>query len=638
MSETMKPQLFVSARPYGKETFPAGQLYISCIPYGTQRIVPVLFASCIVPERVETVTADTERDLFYGALAASETRRDVYRRNVIAADTARSLIRIPPVTADVRRDVAVTEQIVTDSVRRLAQQELVTADTQRKVASPIQKVFADTWRGVAAIVSLQAETCRSLAKIEQRQADTARQLPYILKEYVKSGIQSVSISLNERTLSDAFQLVTSRPLEIEDAICGKVLDYPYSFLVEETSQKDLLQTVKGMYSVDKLLYTAINISVTSAMASYYLRQIALALGMEIHYAFEDFQPSQNYENSGMTYQDLISSLFGWTSRLPQRQINVFIRGKKLYAVQRGRESSVLDITDWPHTRPSVSRKLVRSVWNSATNDNLNHKAHNDKTLEPTPFTGTISAAGCSLEYREGLLMREDQNGDVTTYAYEGEYLKEKRIHNKDGSTVQTQYEYAWTANDIYLFAERERSTESPKDGKTHDVYDWKDWDGKGTERVTYHSPVGYGWYTTTVYVDNEFQGSSLSQGKPGGKASKFTIDESNLSLGGKYKLDEDDTGESIPGTSLIDTEFPVEGDVFLYELTKAINWLNRKRQEEVTLEIVSRVKNGVSEIQHIVDFTERIRFDGKEYFLVSNQIELTPRSLRQKLKLVRWYE
>ena len=170
------------------------------------------------------------------------------------------------------------------------------------------------------------------------------------------------------------------------------------------------------------------------------------------------------------------------------------------------------------------------------------------------------------------------------------------------------------------------------------MYDWKDWDGKGTERVTYHSPVGYGWYTTTVYVDNEFQGSSLSQGKPGGKASKFTIDESNLSLGGKYKLDEDDTGESIPGTSLIDTEFPVEGDAFLYELTKAINWLNRKRQEEVTLEIVSRVKNGVSEIQHIVDFTERIRFAGKEYFLVSNQIELTPRSLRQKLKLVRWYE
>jgi predicted SprT family Zn-dependent metalloprotease len=76
----------------------------------------------------------------------------------------------------------------------------------------------------------------------------------------------------------------------------------------------------------------------------------------------------------------------------------------------------------------------------------------------------------------------------------------------------------------------------------------------------------------------------------------------------------------------------------LGELTEAINWLNRKRQEEVTLEVVAKVRNGVSEIQHIVDFTERVRLNGQEYFLVANQVELTPRSLRQKLKLVRWYE
>ena len=57
----------------------------------------------------------------------------------------------------------------------------------------------------------------------------------------------------------------------------------------------------------------------------------------------------------------------------------------------------------------------------------------------------------------------------------------------------------------------------------------------------------------------------------------------------------------------------------------------------MSLEIVSKVSNGVPEIQHIIDFTERIRFFGSEYFLVSNQVDYTPRSLRQKLKLVRWY-
>ena len=480
-------------------------------------------------------------------------------------------------------------------------------------------------------------TLRETYRWENIIANTARRLPSVIADYAKSGIQSVSISLNERTLSDTFQLVTTKPMEIEDRIRGQLLDFPYEMQVEETSQQELLQTVKGMYSLDRLLYTPINIDASDETASFYAAQIAAALGLSIQCLFDEFTPSQDYSLSGMTYQDLISSLFGWTSRLPQRQINVFLRGKTLYAVQRGREQSVLDITAWPHTRLTVDRKLVRSVWDNSTTDTLGDKARNNKTLEPKPFTGTISAAGCSMEYQDGLLVREDKNGDVTTYAYVDEYLNEKRTHNQDGSTVLTQYEYAKTANDIYLFAERERTTESPKDDKTHDAYDWTDWDGTGTERITYHSPIGYGWYTTSVYVDGEFQGSALSQGKPGGKASTFTIDESNRSLGSDYDPADGD-GPEIRGTSLIDTEFPVEGEDFLGELTEAINWLNRKRQEEVTLEVVSKVRNGVSEIQHIVDFTERVRLNGQEYFLVANQVELTPRSLRQKLKLVRWYE
>ena len=72
-------------------------------------------------------------------------------------------------------------------------------------------------------------------------------------------------------------------------------------------------------------------------------------------------------------------------------------------------------------------------------------------------------------------------------------------------------------------------------------------------------------------------------------------------------------------------------------LTSEIEWLNRKREETVTVEIVSNVSNGVPEMQHIIDFTERIILDGNEYFLVSNNVSFTPRSFRQKLQLVRWY-
>ena len=53
--------------------------------------------------------------------------------------------------------------------------------------------------------------------------------------------------------------------------------------------------------------------------------------------------------------------------------------------------------------------------------------------------------------------------------------------------------------------------------------------------------------------------------------------------------------------------------------------------------IHANIRDGVPDVEHIVDFTERIRFDGNEYFLMSNSVELTPRSLRQVIKMTRWY-
>ena len=230
-------------------------------------------------------------------------------------------------------------------------------------------------------------------------------------------------------------------------------------------------------------------------------------------------------------------------------------------------------------------------------------------------------------------MRETNENGYSTYSYDGEYLAEKRTHNVDGSTSRTDYAYASTGRDVYLFKEWERTTEAVNDGKKHTEYDWEDWSReKGTERITYYVPLGYGWYATTVYVDGVLEGSSLSQGKPGGKASQFTVEQSNLSLGASYASDDE-----LPYSSLIDTEFPVVGTDYLRALTREIEWLNRKTQETVTVEIRARIRSGVPDIDHIVDFTERIRFEGHEYFLQSNTVELTPRLLRQTIKMVRWY-
>ena len=531
----------------------------------------------------------------------------VFRQPVqVRGDTSRSLNTSTATHADTLRDIRIVKKIkVTgDALRRIGRCDVALGDTKRR-----------------------------LIRQSRILADTRIEIPHTLTyaEFRERGIRSFSVTLGELSLSDNIQLETVQPLSVGASIQGRVMDYDFRFLVEETSQRDIVQSVKGTYSKDTLLYTPIHIYVERAKVSRYAAETAAALGLQLHRLTDDFTPSQNFEGSGMTYHDFISALFGWTAKLPQRQINVFIRGDTLHIIQRGMEESVVDITNWPHAQPTIERKLLRSVWHSSHNDSTG--AHNEEDTTPIPFTGTISFKEISRTYSNGFLVRETNENGYSTYSYDGEYLAEKRTHNVDGSTSRTDYAYASTGRDVYLFKEWERTTEAVHDGKKHTEYDWEDWSNeKGTERITYHAPLGYGWYATTVYVDGVLEGSSLSQGKPGGKASQFTVEQSNLSLGASYASDDE-----LPYSSLIDTEFPVVGADYLRVLTREIEWLNRKTQETVTVEIRARIRSGIPDIDHIVDFTERIRFEGHEYFLQSNTVELTPRLLRQTIKMVRWF-
>ena len=525
-------------------------------------------------------------------------------------------------------------QVSGDTSRRLNTSIAMRADTLRdiRIVKKI-RVTGDALRRIGHCKAALVDTKRTLVKQSRILADTRIEIPHTLTyaEFRERGIRSFSVTLGELSLSDNIQLETVNPLSIGACVEGRVMDYAFRFLVEETSQRGIVQSVKGTYSKDTLLYTPIHIYVERAKVSRYAAEIASALGLRLHRLTDDFTPSQNFEGSGMTYHDFISALFGWMAKLPQRQINVFIRGDTLHIIQRGMEESVIDITNWPHAQPTVERKLLRSVWHSSHNDS--NGAHNEEDTSPVPFTGTISFREISRTYSNGFLVRETNENGYSTYSYDGEYLAEKRTHNVDGSTSRTDYAYASTGRDIYLFKEWERTTEAVNDGKKHTEYDWEDWSReKGTERVTYHAPLGYGWYATTVYVDGVLEGSSLSQGKPGGKASQFTVEQSNLSLGARYASD-----DTLPYSSLIDTEFPVVGTDYLRALTREIEWLNRKTQETVTVEFRARIQNGIPDIDHIVDFTERIRFEGHEYFLQSNTVELTPRLLRQTIKMVRWF-
>ena len=687
MDVLLKPKTCIAWIPIGEEVLQP-KMCIAWIPRGEEVLHPKICASILpAPKHRETVCVDTERQVAETGKARADSQRQVYSTNRIAADTRRTVTS------------SAIDWMSAKLLRRVAQRNTASAATRRCVGGIHVCIRCDTYRTLSPnycivrgatgreVVKRETVRCdtkrtpgmgnRAAAKTQRRlgrgnvakaalrrtvvtrvrvRFDTLIRVPHVF-EYVTSshgrrnkrskrsiahiadnfrahGIRSFAVTLGEMTLSDSFQMETVQPLAIGDAVRGQLLDYRFSFLVEETLQRELLQTVKGAYSKDATLYSAIRIFVKEAQASHYAQSIAAALGLQLHWACDDFTPSQNFEDSGMTYQDFISALFGWTAKLPQRQVNVFIREDTLHIVQRGKEASVLDITGWPHSRPTVERRLVRSLWHSGHASETAGNAYNEEDTEPIPFTGTISWEEMSRTYHNGFLTSETNEKGMTRYTYHGEYLTSKQTHNKDGSTSRTEYTYAETERDVYLVKEWERTTEPINDGKKHTEYDWTDWNNeRGTERITYHAPLGYGWYATTVYVDGNLEGSTLSQGKPGGKASRFTVEQSNLSLGSSYSRDEEDA----PFTSLIDTEFPVKGEAVLKELTQAILWLNRKTQETVTLEVYANIQDGVPDVGHIVDFTERIRFEGQEYFLQSNAVELTPRSLKQTIKMTRWY-
>lgn len=659
MSVTVTPRLYASFLPKGKEIFKPAGTFLTFVPVGLIKAKPDGWYVTFTPAPQErTATAGTERNVCVEGTANAGTQRELTKIETATVATIRFVQDLSePITVEAPavRDVYVTSRSHAETCRELYAVQFVTANALIQTA-----VIGE------ASVAFQ----RTIYKMAVFPADTARRIPYILRPspdnplapYTEAGIQSISVTLSERTLSDTFQMATVKPMNIEDSIKGSLLDYSYSFLVEETSQQHLVQTVKGMYGVDALLYTpfcfppvkwepidlpeddpaAIAAILTAGgECSRYVARIAEVLGLKLSVSYEDYQMAQDYSDSGMTYRDLVSALFGWTARLPQRQINVFIRGDTLHVIQRGMEKSVLDITEWPHTRPQIDRKMLRSLWNKSTDDDYDPRrsAQSDREDSQVPFSGVIGVGKVHLRYAGGYLVYETNNGDETEYRYDGEYLVSKFCRRTDGTTIKTDYEYHRTAKDVYLMLETE-VTHTEKKNTTGTANDYETItevveENKTTTRTTYHAPIGGGWYLTSVYVDKKFQGSSLSQGPPGGKASQYMVDAMNRhlsnSLGAPF--------EPVPlkGTSLIDTSFPVRGYEFLRELTKAIEWLNRKTQEDVSLEIVANVKNGVPDITHVVDFTERVKLDGKEYFLVSNNVELTPRSLKQKLNLVRWY-
>lgn len=501
--------------------------------------------------------------------------------------------------------------LTADTLLNRVRHEQSQGDTDYEIQADAS-INADVDREIRLQNDLNADTTREIRYTSASNSDTVVDIPYTSTAL---NPQSISINLEKGQLSETFEMVTPHDLPLEATITGRLLDFDYRFKAYESAGTGLLRTITGMHDVDKLLYTPFTYTLSNKRlaAKEHAKNIARMLGKSLYWAADNFVPSETFSGiSGATIQNIISGLFGWAGNLPQDWINVFLRGDTLKIVQRGHEPNEIDITGTAHSRPEVTRRLMRSVWSGTGT----HSARNKLTISPLGFSGTICFGDSEVTYRYGLVVREvtatAQGQSVTTYDYDYDDYLVKKITTTSDEVITTTYDYAITLNDKYLATET--AVTADKKGNI------------SSTTVTQHVYLGNGWYGTAVYVDGAFQSSSVSSGKPGGKANKYIVDQSNLNLGSGYPKDD---GGQITGAALFDTEFPIYDSDTLKKLTRDIEWLNRKTEEKLTMDIW--------QYNHLIDFTDSIIYNGNKYYLESNRVSRTPDELKQTITIIRWF-
>ena len=214
--------------------------------------------------------------------------------------------------------------------------------------------------------------------------------------------------------------------------------------------------------------------------------------------------------------------------------------------------------------------------------------------------------------------------------------------NPDGSTTRADYEYIDTGKD-YLIRQITEVTAFPS-GEV------------AKTRITKYTYTPDGWRHMVVWENNEVveeseehsgasegasdtpmeTGSVAYRGRPGDAGNEHLEEQTALAHGGAWKKSGTSKGSSFLSGADIPVKDMETARAYLFEM----EWMDRCIEETAHVTLTAPVRNGVVEEKgnHVMDFFDRYLLEGKEYFLVSNTVSLTPRSLKQNLTLVRWYK
>lgn len=532
----------------------------------------------------------------------------------------------------------------------------------------------------------------------------------------EANVQSVEVTLSEQQITDQVKSTCIIPLDVMSVIEGEVLDYICDMRVERVTQRGILYTVDCCTDIDKLLYTQMayilppnttwhkagedtskKIITHYPPATEHVNGIANALGLSPVIQFDNFLSTVLIEDlGGVTYNDLIRDLFGWSSRVPTMLINVYIRNGKLFVVQRGHEANVIDISDTDKSLPTYTRELVRTTWGASPWSKTETRESSipkfvspDKPVDDSGeggggnVSGGDSSEGGSGEgdsgekswFALGKVTTKDSSGiTVTTYYYDSEGVLQQTVANftsfkddKESNTKTTTNSYnsdglmSKTSTTItFLHAPNSNSTTvttygylTLPDGKKFLSTEMtSEYDAHGTlveQRVTTKSPTGRGQGTSS----NDNGASSTGADKGDDRETPYQRYSTAQTKEAALQHSSDLNNSTAQGSDYFNsTHAP---DYYTYTESRTINGLllydsSYPIHDEATLiKITNAIKwlnrktretvtLSIYGFPHLIDFNDRIILDGNEYFLVSNKLSITPRLFNeQALTLTRWF-
>lgn len=492
-----------------------------------------------------------------------------------------------------------------------------------------RQVLLDLCRSLYSSVNLSADAVRTLAhKVILSPTENIGDVPDTTSD--TTTIQSFEIQIAEQQLTDIVNCITVEPINIMEQVRGQYLDYKYDLRVESLQQRGILYSCTCCSDIDELLYQQIEYSIPpneqwhwadgspeitgdpnsvykkpeddipKARASKHVSFIAAVLGKQPIMRFNDFVSTVDVDAGGSTYNDLIRNIFGWTSRIPHKMINCYLRDDKLFVIQRGYEANQLDLTNADIDIVSVDREIVRTIWGSSV------WSKTETRSQLVGWKNVYDKDDYKKNYRQ-----QSYDGD-SVYEYDNTGLILSTTTIKGDEKVITNYQYETLSNGRKVLAQETVITYAG---------------GKEVDRqIVYHTYLNQGQNHSQVSDSNgSYLGGSVSESSGDDRVtpySKYT----SMVFEGVYK----DQERTIYGLTNFDTSFPVYGDGKLQQITYDIKWLNRKTQETITLHLYN--------YYHVIDFNDRIILNGNSYYLKSNTVLTNNRIVnKQSLLLIRWY-